>query len=155
MAVTLETNFWRLHHIIKEDFREELGNLGIVNIGSLDFHLNILLLIGEKFKDFAILLEVGLRSQEGQRLLDGIFVSSDVLYLSVINQQNGNIAWSGLELANPLQKEECFENPESKRIVQIFCGLQDGCLHIAPQRRGDAIEHPVECGQTSNILISQ
>ena len=123
-----------------------------VDIGVLDFLLDVFFLVGQVFELLAVALDVGLLLQLVQRAFDLLLELADVL-VEALEHQHAQVVDSGLEFAHVLDQEQRLEQAHGEFILKISFGEDDRLLKAGLECGADAFEHQIKRCQLANFVV--
>ena len=129
-----------LDDVAGQDLEQPGADLGGVDVDVLDLLLDDLLFVGQVLVDVAVALDVGLRLQQRQRLLDLLRQRRQVEAEAVVDE-HGEVARGGLEALDVLDQEQRLEQADRELVVEVALGDVDRALRRGLQRGADAGEH--------------
>ena len=110
-----------LDDVAGEDLEQPGADLGGVDVDVLDLLLDVLLFVGQVLVGVAVALDVGLRLQQGQRLLDLLRQGGKIEAEAVVDQHR-EVARGRLEALDVLHEEQRLEQPDRQLVVEVALG---------------------------------
>ena len=152
LVVGFVADFLNLQDMFEGDLGQLTGRFGQVDFGSLDFSLNILLFVGEKFIFFTVALDIGLLHQKFQGLFH---LPGQSLHLNIetIQHQDAQIFGGGFEILDVFDQKEAFQQLDGKGTAEIIFSQADGLLNLGFQGGTQTGKHQVEGGQMADVVF--
>ena len=128
-----------------------LGQLRFGNTGVLDLLFDVDLDIRQVLVLLAVALDEGSRLQFRQGSLHVSDMLADI-DLRAVDEKHRDVTLGGLELGDPLKKEECLEDARLQTVAIHFPGLINHQVQLSTNRGLYPVEHLIEGSQAAHVV---